>query len=67
MVIAVEGMHCAHCAAAVRQALMEIEGITSVSVDISARAVSFEGYADEARLRGAIDDAGFDFTGIISQ
>ena len=67
MTIRVEGMHCAHCAAVVKQALMEIDGITSIEVDIDRQTARFDGHADEALLREAIDDAGFDFAGVITE
>jgi len=66
MTVRIDGMHCAHCISAVTQALMEIEGVTSVTVDLDKGTAQFDGWADEARLREATLDAGFDLIGVVN-
>ncbi len=62
-VLKVPGMHCDHCEASVRGALTALRGVASVSVDLATKdvRVSYDaGAVDEAALRAAIEDVGFD-------
>jgi copper chaperone len=57
----VRGVHCAHCEAAIKQAIGAIEGVDQVEVDLEKKKVVVRGAAlDDAELRAAIDDAGYD-------
>ncbi len=57
----VPGVHCAHCEAAIKQEVGGVEGVERVEVDLEAKTVSVSGSAlDDARLRAAIDEAGYD-------
>ena len=57
----VPGVHCAHCEAAIKQEVGGVEGVGRVEVDLEAKTVSVSGSAlDDARLRAAIDEAGYD-------
>jgi len=57
----VPGVHCAHCDAAIKQEVGGVEGVGRVEVDLEAKTVSVSGSAlDDARLRAAIDEAGYD-------
>jgi copper chaperone len=57
----VPGVHCGHCEAAVKRELEAIEGVESVAVDLETRLVSVSGTdLDDAVLRAAIDEAGFE-------
>ncbi len=57
--IHVEGMKCGHCAGSVTKALEALDGISQVQVDLETKQVTFEGEADEAVVRKAIEDKGF--------
>lgn len=61
----VKGMTCGHCVNAVTQEVMAIEGVESVSVDLESGRVSVESGAalDEAAIRGAVDEAGYELVG----
>lgn len=57
----VPGIHCAHCEAAIKQEVGAVEGVLSVDVDLERKRVSVAGERlDDARLRAAIDEAGYD-------
>ena len=57
----VPGVHCAHCEAAIKQEVSSVEGVERVEVDLEAKKVIVSGSAlDDARLRAAIDEAGYD-------
>jgi copper chaperone CopZ len=54
-------MTCEHCKAAVAQALSVVPGVDSVGVDLDAKLVRVSGTSlDDAALRAAIDDAGYE-------
>ena len=63
--ISITGMKCEHCSAAVTKALSELEGVTAVKVDLAGgkATAEVENVTDEA-LTEAIEDIGFDVTGI---
>jgi copper chaperone len=57
----VPGMHCGHCKAAVAAELEGVRGVASVAVDLDTKLVVVEGEGlDDAALRAAIDEAGYD-------
>jgi copper chaperone len=57
----VPGMHCDHCKAAVSDELSAVEGVKSVDVDLETKFVVVRGERlDEATLRAAIDEAGYE-------
>lgn len=58
--IGVHGMSCEGCEAAVRDALLELPGVTGVSVDRDAHAATVEGTAEVDDLIAAVEDAGYD-------
>ena len=57
----VPGIHCGHCAAAIREEVSSVEGVDAVDVDLDAKVVTIHGEAlsDEA-LREAIEEAGYE-------
>ena len=58
---AVPGMHCDHCVAAVEQEISAVAGVMSVDVDLETKLVVVTGdELDDAVLRAAIDEAGYD-------
>ena len=58
----VQGMTCDHCVRAVTGELTGLEGVTGVDVDLAAGAVRVTSDAplDEAAVRAAVDEAGYE-------
>ena len=57
----VPGIHCEHCEAAIKQEVAAIAGVELVQVDLVDKLVTVSGAAlDDARLRAAIDEAGYE-------
>ena len=57
----VPGMSCGHCRAAITSEVEKIAGVSSVEVDLDSKRVTVAGAElDEAAVRGAIDEAGYD-------
>jgi copper chaperone CopZ len=56
------GMSCSHCEHAVSAALLELPGVTRVSVDVAAgtTAVDSNDVLDPMRVAAAVDAAGYD-------
>jgi copper chaperone len=59
-VYSVPGISCDNCRAAIEHQVVGVTGVSSVAVDIDAKTVRVEGDADDAAIRSAIDDAGYD-------
>jgi copper chaperone len=61
----VTGMSCEHCARAVRAEVGKLPGITDIDVDVTAGAVRISGepLPDDAAVRAAIQEAGYEFAG----
>lgn len=56
----VEGMHCEKCVSRVHDALSALDGVTSVTVDLSGASAVVEGHGiDRLALVPAIEDLGF--------
>ena len=61
LVYSVPGMHCAHCERAVKEELSAVDGVESVDVNLETKLVVVHGEGlDDATLRGAIDEAGYE-------
>lgn len=60
--IFIEGMSCGHCVAHVERALKELQEITDIKVDLAGKnaIVESNGEISDAKLREAIDEAGYD-------
>lgn len=57
----VPGMSCAHCEHAVSAELSAVPGVESVEVDLETKRVVVRGGAlDDAALRAAIEEAGYE-------
>lgn len=57
----VPGMHCGHCKAAVEREVSQLEGIDDVLVDLETKRVVVRGgRLDDAAIRAAIDEAGYE-------
>ncbi|UFU02906.1 heavy-metal-associated domain-containing protein [Ruania suaedae] len=67
--IEVTGMTCGNCVAHVTEELQEIDGVTDVSVDLRAGTPSpvtltSSTSLEEAAIRAAVDEAGYEVTAI---
>ena len=57
----VPGMHCGHCKASVTEELQAVPGVEQVDVDLDTKLVTVSGASlQEASLRGAIEEAGYE-------
>ena len=56
----VPDISCGHCVQAITGAVSPLDGVESVDVSIDDKTVTVEGTFDDAAVREAIDDAGYD-------
>ncbi|MDE3131236.1 MAG: heavy-metal-associated domain-containing protein [Acidobacteriota bacterium] len=57
----VPGVSCEHCRTAITDEVEKVAGVASVEVDLDARRVTVTGQElDDAAVRAAIDEAGYD-------
>ena len=56
----VPGISCSHCRWAINRKVSKVAGVNGVDVDIKAKQVTVTGAFDDAQVRDAIDDAGYD-------
>lgn len=63
----VTGMTCGHCATSVTNELKRLAGVSTVAVDVESGTVTVGSAAalDEADVRAAVDEAGYQLTGTI--
>jgi copper chaperone len=61
----VTGMTCSHCVASVTEEISEIDGVTGVAVDLPSGAVTVSSTQpiDEADVRAAVEEAGYQLAG----
>jgi copper chaperone CopZ len=61
----VTGMTCSHCVASVTEEISEVDGVTGVVVDLPTGAVtvSSDRSIDEADVRAAVEEAGYQLAG----
>jgi copper ion binding protein len=60
----VAGMTCSHCVASVREEVGEVAGVTAVEVELASGRLAVTGEAvDEAAIREAVAEAGYEVTG----
>lgn len=64
--ILIDGMSCEHCVNHVSVALQEIEGVTKVEVNLGDKHAILDASHDilDDEIKYAIDDAGYEVTGI---
>lgn len=64
--ILVEGMSCGHCVKHVKEALSELNGVTSVEVDLASKSAVLEAASEvkDEDISFAIEDAGYEVVGI---
>ena len=62
---AVKGMTCDHCVSAVSTEVGRLDGVTEVDVDLATGAVTVTSAAalDDAAVREAVDEAGYEVVG----
>ncbi|MFF9455526.1 heavy-metal-associated domain-containing protein [Streptomyces flaveolus] len=62
---AVSGMSCGHCKATLTRVIGELDGVTSVDVQVAAGRVTVTGTAepDDAVIAEVVDEAGYELTG----
>ncbi len=64
VVFNVSGMSCQHCVNAITSEVGAVDGVAGVEVDLAAGTVRVTGARlDEAALRAAIDEAGYEVAG----
>ena len=56
----VPDISCDHCVQAITGAVSPLDGVESVDVSVDAKTVTVAGSFDDAAVRSAIDDAGYD-------
>ena len=57
----VPAMHCGHCTAAVEREVSQVAGVASVVADLESKRVVVRGEnVDDAAVRAAIDEAGYE-------
>jgi copper chaperone len=59
----VTGMTCSHCVASVTEEISEINGVTGVAVDLPTGAVTVSKPIDDADVRAAVEEAGYQLAG----
>lgn len=60
----VSGMSCGHCVKAVTQAVQELNSEAVVDIDLNSGKVNITGVSDMAAVSHAIEETGFEVTGI---
>ena len=58
----IEGMSCGHCVRHVEEALKEISGVAGVIVDLNNKnaLIELSGAVEDAQLKEAVEEAGYD-------
>ncbi len=56
----VPDISCGHCVQAITGAVSPLDGVESVDVSIDDKTVTVDGAFDDAAVRAAIDEAGYD-------
>lgn len=62
--VQIEGMSCNHCVAHVKEALMALNGIEVIEVNLENKYALISGDASEQAIKEAIDEAGYDVVSI---
>lgn len=60
----VPGISCGHCKAAIEGELAPLDGVDYAVVDIDAKTVTVVGDVDEAAVRAAVDEAGYEVASV---
>lgn len=64
--ISIEGMSCGNCVHHVKEALSELQGITSVDVNLDTKSAVLEASSEitDEDIKAAVDEVGYDVVGI---
>lgn len=63
--LSINGMSCGHCVMHVKKALAEVAGVAKAEVDLASKSAVVEGDGlDDAALKAAVADAGYEVVGI---
>jgi copper chaperone len=62
--LSIAGMTCGHCVKAVQKELGALPGVSALEVEVGRARFRTEGPPDEAAIRRAIDDAGYEVTAV---
>lgn len=60
MTFKVEGMTCNHCKANVEKAILGVEGVTGVTIDLNSGKAEVEGTPDPKAVIAAVESRGYD-------
>jgi copper chaperone CopZ len=62
----VVGMTCGHCVNAVTEEVSQVPGVTAVDVDLASGGltVTSDAPVDDAAVRAAVEEAGYDVAGV---
>ncbi|MGI8759375.1 MAG: heavy-metal-associated domain-containing protein [Acidimicrobiales bacterium] len=58
----VVGMTCGHCVSSVTEEVNQVPGVTDIDVDLATGGltVTYDGGVDDAAIRGAVEEAGYE-------
>jgi copper chaperone len=62
-ILKVEGMSCDHCVQSITKAVKQLDGISSVQVDLASKTVTVDFQTDQsnlAQIKEAIEDQGYE-------
>jgi copper chaperone len=57
--VSIDGMHCGHCVAAVKQALESVPGVEVRDIRIGEATIEADGEPPVDAIRAAVEDAGY--------
>ena len=60
----VQGMTCGHCVRSVTEEISEVQGVSSVDVDLEKGTAVVTGEADPEAVRSAVTGAGYEVTSV---
>lgn len=60
----VAGMTCGHCKAAIEREVGELAAVSAAEVDVAAATLTVTGNASDAEVRAAVEEAGYEVTGV---
>ena len=62
-IVLVEGMTCNHCKNNVEKNISQLEGVTSVEVNLEQKTVSIEGTVSFGKIREQVNKLGYEYKG----
>jgi hypothetical protein len=60
----INGMMCVHCKSRVEQGLLEVAGVTAVTVDLNKKVAIVEGSVTDASIKAKVEELGYEFVEI---